>query len=193
MNKHLNPDTTPQDSAQILGREFPFRGRLVTVRVDRILLPNGREAVREVVLHPGAVAIVAIPIPGAVLLVRQYRHPAGTSLWEIPAGKLEPGENPLACAQRELEEETGYRASTWTPIRTVYTTPGFADERITLYVASDLRHVRDADDRDVTECAVVTSAQLEQMLEQDEIQDAKTILGLLSAGLVQPTLGDNRP
>ena len=165
-------------------REYAFRGRLLNLRVDRVLLPGGAEATREIVEHPGAVAIVAIPQPGSALLVRQHRQAAGGHLWEIPAGKLEPGEMPLHCAKRELREETGFAAETWREAVTFFTTPGFTDERITLFVASALRPIATAPDRDVTAWRAFDANELRRMLDRGELPDAKTILGLLWAGLL---------
>ena len=153
----MSADTAPSvddgRTRRIVARETPFRGRLITVHVDRLRQPTGDEVVREVVVHPGAVAVVAFPSPESVLLVRQYRHPAERDLWEIPAGKLEPGESPLVCAQRELEEETGHRASAWTPLVTAFTTPGFSTETLALFRADGMaRTERTNEDRDVEDC-----------------------------------------
>jgi ADP-ribose pyrophosphatase len=180
----LKPDSAPSGDVRLLTREYAFRGRLVNLRVDRVRLPGGEEATREVVEHPGAVAIVVVPSPGSAFLVRQHRQPVGDSLWEIPAGKLEPGEAPLHCAKRELREETGLVAATWREALTFFTTPGFSDERITLFVASDLRRVPSPPDLDVETCSPFTDQELARMLERGEIADAKTILGLLWAGLL---------
>jgi ADP-ribose pyrophosphatase len=180
----LKPDSAPSDDVRLLSREYVFRGRLVDLRVDRVQLPGGEEATREVVEHPGAVAIVAVPRPGSAFLVRQHRQAVGGSLWEIPAGKLEPGEASLDCAKRELREETGLAAATWCEALTFFTTPGFSDERISLFVASGLRRVPAAPDVDVETCASFTAEDLGRMLKRGELADAKTILGLLWAGLL---------
>lgn len=194
----MNADTTPSTDGRtprVVARETPFRGRLITVRVDRLQPANGGdEVVREVVVHPGAVAVVALPSPGSVLLVCQYRHPAGRDLWEIPAGKLERGESPLACAQRELEEETGHRASAWTPLVTAFTTPGFSTETLALFRADGLaRTERVAEDRDVDDCREFSVQQLQQMLGRGDLVDAKTLLGLLWSGLLRGTPGSVTP
>jgi ADP-ribose pyrophosphatase len=189
----LKPDTPPSaepPAAHVLDRDWTFRGRLISVHVDRLRLPDGREVVREVVAHPGAVAIVALPSPDSAILVRQYRHPAEADLWEIPAGKIEAGESPLRCAQRELEEETGRRAATWTALPVVFTTPGFTNERIFLFAATDLERSGDAPpdpDRDVVSCAIFQTQTLQRMLETGELLDAKTLLGLLWMGLIDPS------
>lgn len=183
----MKPDSTPPADVRLLAREYAFRGRLLNLRIDRVLLPDGEETTREIVEHPGAVAIVALPQPGSALLVRQHRQAAGVHLWEIPAGKLEPGEIPLHCARRELREETGFEADTWREAITFFTTPGFTDERITLFVASALRPVATAPDRDVTASRAFDADELRRMLDRRELPDAKTIVGLLWARLLDPS------
>ena len=113
--------------------EYVFRGRLISVRVEET-----ERGLREVVEHPGAVAILALNDKGEVLLVRQHRYGAGRELWEIPAGTLEPGESPLRCAQRELWEETGLRARKWRELGKFYTSPGVMDELMHLFLAEEL-------------------------------------------------------
>ncbi|MGE5542270.1 MAG: NUDIX hydrolase [Bacillota bacterium] len=158
-----------------------FSGRVLTLRVDRVRLPGGREVEREVVVHPGASAIVAIDEGGEALLVEQYRYPAGTVLLEIPAGKLDGRETPLECAERELLEETGVSASSWTPLGAVFTTPGFSNEVIHLFLATGLER-RPGAHPDPDEVLSVRRVPLEDaaaMIRQGEIRDAKTIVGLL--------------
>ncbi len=113
--------------------EYVFRGRLISVRVEET-----ERGLREVVDHPGAVAILALNDRGEVLLVRQRRYGAGTALWEIPAGTLEPGESPFQCAQRELWEETGLRAKRWRKLGAFYTSPGILTELMHLFLAEEL-------------------------------------------------------
>lgn len=108
-----------------------FEGKIINLRVDEVKLPNGKVTTREIVEHPGGVSIVAVNEEGKILLVKQYRKPAEESLLEIPAGKLEKGEDPLICAKRELLEETGYEASFIKHLITFYTTPGFSNEKCT--------------------------------------------------------------
>ena len=155
-----------------------FRGRLLDVFVDTLERPDGSRTAREIVAHPGAAAIVPVLPDGKVLLVRQYRHAVGSDLWEIPAGKLEPGEDPLACAQRELQEETGYAAETWTRVLSFYTSPGFSDERIVLFRASRLRPVAAIDDGEIAERYARSIDEIERMIRASEITDAKTILAV---------------
>ncbi|MGE5485204.1 MAG: NUDIX hydrolase [Ignavibacteriales bacterium] len=160
-----------------------FSGRVLTLRVDRVQLPGGREAERELVIHPGASAVVAVDGAGEVLLVEQYRYPAGTVLLEIPAGKLDGHETPVECARRELLEETGTSAASWTPLGAVFTTPGFSNEVIHLFLATGLEHCPGAQP-DADEVLRVRRVPVEDavgMIRRGEIRDAKTIVGLLRA------------
>jgi ADP-ribose pyrophosphatase len=126
----------------VLASDTLARGRLVTVRTDKVRMPGGNLAERDVVLHPGAVAVLALDETGQVLLIRQYRHPVSKLLWEIPAGLRDvAGEPLLATAQRELLEEAGYRARTWRVLADYYSSPGFTDERLRIFLARDLELV----------------------------------------------------
>ncbi|RDV82108.1 NUDIX domain-containing protein [Ammonifex thiophilus] len=163
-----------------LKSETVFQGRILRVRVDTVLLPDGRTSTREVVEYSGAVAIVPLTAEGDVIMVRQYRYPVGRELLEIPAGKIEEGEEPEACAQRELEEETGFIARTWKHLASFYSTPGFTSEKMHLFLAQDLYQGRKSPDRD--EFLRVERLPLSQALElvrKGEIVDAKSICGLL--------------
>ena len=137
MNLKDIPEEWPVvDSAELL------RGRLVTVRSDKVRMPDSQVAEREVVIHPGAVAVLALDDAGQVLLIRQYRHPVGRLLWEIPAGLRDvTGEPPLATARRELLEEAGYRARDWRVLADYYSSPGFSTERLRVFLARDLELV----------------------------------------------------
>jgi ADP-ribose pyrophosphatase len=123
---------------KFVASEEVFHGRLLKVRRDKVVLPNGVETTRELIRHPGAVAIVPVLEDGSIVFVKQYRYPVGTVLYELPAGKLEPGEDPDACAPRELSEETGYDAARLEYLTSIVTTPGFTDEVIHLYKATGL-------------------------------------------------------
>ena len=124
----------------------PFRGRLVTVRTDEVRMPDNVVAERDVVIHPGAVAVLALDDAGQVLLIRQYRHPVSRLLWEIPAGLRDvSGEPPWATARRELLEEAGYRALDWRVLADYYTSPGFSTERLRVFLARDLEFVPEAE------------------------------------------------
>ena len=156
------------------------RGRSFSFKTDRVRLGNGRETMREIVDHPGAVAIVAVD-GDELVLVRQYRYAAGRTLLEIPAGTLEPGEDPYGCAVRELQEETGYAASAWTRLLSCYMAPGYSSEIIHFYVAEGLSLVGVQPEED--ESITVERRgfnQVVEMIEGNEIMDAKTITGVLS-------------
>jgi 8-oxo-dGDP phosphatase len=123
-----------------------FRGRLVTVRTDKVRMPDNQVAERDVVIHPGAVAVLALDNAQQVLLIRQYRHPVGRLLWEIPAGLRDvSAEPPWATARRELLEEAGYRAGDWRVLADYYTSPGFSTERLRVFLARDLEFVPEAE------------------------------------------------
>lgn len=158
-----------------------FEGRVVSLRVDDVRLPNGRETKREVVEHKGAVGIVPVLPDNRVVLVRQWRHAVGEELLEIPAGTLEPGEDPAACAHRELVEETGYRAGRLEPIASFYTSPGFTDERLHLFVATDLERAETAPEEDeLIEAVVLPWGKAMAMCRDGRIVDGKTLLGLVA-------------
>jgi 8-oxo-dGDP phosphatase len=126
----------------VVASDTLVRGRLVTVRTDKVRMPGGNLAERDVVLHPGAVAVLALDDTGQVLLIRQYRHPVSKLLWEIPAGLRDvTGEPLLATAQRELLEEAGYRARDWRVLADYYSSPGFTNERLRIFLARDLELV----------------------------------------------------
>jgi ADP-ribose pyrophosphatase len=146
--------------------------------VDRFRLPDGSISEQDVVLHPGAAAVLPVLRNGRTLLVRQHRYAVGKSLWEIPAGKLEPDEVPLECARRELREETGHDAPVWEDLASFYTSPGFTDERMTLFLAQDAFPVAPGIDTEIAACRAFGLTEILCLLEDDEIEDAKTILGL---------------
>jgi len=161
------------------GSRRAFEGGLISVRVDTVRLGSGREATREVVEHPGAVGILAWD--GARLaLVRQWRHPAGGPLLEIPAGTLDPGEEPLATARRELAEECALAANHWEAGPSFYTAPGFCTERLSLYLATELRpaSVTPPDDEEL-ELSWATLEEALAALDAGAIADAKTVAGVL--------------
>jgi ADP-ribose pyrophosphatase len=166
--------------AKVLKQEMVFNGGHVKVRVDRVIEPSGHEATREIVVHPGAVCIVARPTDGEVILIRQYRHATGGELLEIPAGGLDPDEAPLDAARRELEEETGFLAANIERRGGFWSTPGFTTEYMWLFEATGLTKTQTHPDEDeVIETEVVKIAEALRMIEDGRIQDAKTILGLL--------------
>lgn len=162
-------------------------GRIVHLDVDTVRFPNGSTGTIELFRHPGASAVVPFLSDPAgedpqLLLIRQYRYAAGGYLWEIPAGRLDPGENPAVCAARELEEETGCTAERVERLTTILTTPGFCDEQIHLFIATGLtrgEHRREADE--FLEVETVPLSRALAMIERGEIRDSKTVCGLLYA------------
>lgn len=165
-----------------LSQSTAFQGRLLRLRVDEALLPDGTTAGREVVEHPGGVGILALTEDEKVLLVRQFRYPYGEILTEIPAGKRDPGEDPLTTGKRELEEETGYQAGYYTPLGKVYPSPGYCDEIIYLYLATDLTPTAAHPDED--EFLEVEKRDLSLLVQQvlnGDITDAKTQIAVLKA------------
>lgn len=156
-----------------------YRGRVVHLRLEDVELPNRERVTLEIVRHPGAAAIVAVDEDEQVVLIRQFRHAVGGFIWEIPAGVLEADEPPLDCARRELEEETGLRAADWVHLGSVFTAPGFCDERIQLFLARGLSPCQQRLERD--EVLTVSRHSLTgslQMIAAGEICDAKSVAGL---------------
>jgi ADP-ribose pyrophosphatase len=154
-------------------------GRHFSFLQDEVELPNGLKTYRDIVRHPGAVAIVPVLPDGRVVLVRQYRYAAGKPLLEIPAGTLEEGEDPLECARRELIEETGYEASELTAILSCYMAPGYSDEVIHFFEAGGLREVGISPEEDESiEVEVSELGEIIRMIEENIIEDAKTIIGI---------------
>lgn len=157
-----------------------FQGKVIEVRVDTVRLPNGRMSTREIVEHRGAVCLVPIDAQGNVLMVRQYRKAVDATLLEVPAGTLERGEEVLACAQRELQEETGFAAGRLEPLATFYTTPGFSNEVIYAFLATDLRPGALAPEEDEgISVEPVPLGRVHQMIRSGDIKDAKSIAALL--------------
>ncbi len=164
---------------KFVASEEVFHGRLLKVRRDQVVLPNGVETTRELIRHPGALAIVPVLEDGSIVFVKQYRYPVGTVLYEIPAGKLEPGEDPAACAPRELSEETGYDADRLDYLTSIVTTPGFTDEVIHLYKATGLTmHSQHPDADEFINVVRFTPAQVRQLILDHSIYDSKTLAAL---------------
>jgi len=165
-----------------IASERIYEGRILNLRRDRVRLPNGREAGREVVEHSGAVAIIALDDDQHIYLVRQYRYPINQVTLEIPAGKLDAGEEPAACARRELAEEVGLAAARWQPLLTFYSTPGFSDEIMHLFLATGLQpHREKADDDEFIEIVRIPLTEAATMALRGGIQDAKSIAGIMAA------------
>jgi ADP-ribose pyrophosphatase len=169
-----------------------YEGRVLSLRVDEIDAYHGdRKRKIEVVEHAGGVAIVAQPTPSTIVLVKQYRHPVERDLWEVPAGMIERGEPPLETAKRELIEETGYRAERWRALWSMYTTPGFCEERIHLFVAEGLSEGESApEDDERFDVRVWNVEEAWGLVERDQLRDAKTQIALAWArsqlGLLRP-------
>jgi len=171
-----------EGAAERLSSRTVFAGRRIQVRVDRLRLPGGRQHDFEMIHHPGAAAVVPLLATGEVLLLRQYRYATGGWLLEIPAGTLSPGETPEECAARELQEETGFQAAALQPLGWIWTTPGFTDERIWLYLATGLSAGRQAlDDDEMLTLARMPLVQAVTMAAGGEIVDGKSVAALLRA------------
>lgn len=162
--------------------ESIFEGKIFSVRKDTVELQNGHHSSREVVDHPGGVGIVAITDDNEVILVRQYRYPMELEILEIPAGKLEIGEDPYECAVRELSEETGYSAGKVVDLGAIYPSPGFCRETLYLYLALDLKEGKmHLDDNELLCVEKHDLNKLYDMIMKNEICDAKTVVGVLKA------------
>ena len=162
-------------------RELAYEGRSISVWVEQAELPGGRLVPLDIVRHPGASAVVPFESDRDVLLIRQFRHAAGGTIWEVPAGKLD-GDAPALCAARELEEEAGRRAGRLVPLTTIWTTPGFTDERIHLFAAFDLEeipHRREEDE--VIEVVRMSLDDALGLVWSGELADAKSALALVHA------------
>jgi ADP-ribose pyrophosphatase len=169
----------------LVATERLYTGRIVNLDLDTVGFPDGSTGTLEMLRHPGASAVVPfLDDPRAddprIILIRQFRHAAEGFLWEIPAGRLDPGEEPEACARRELREETGYSAADCRRLVTIHTTPGFTDERIHLFMATGLRagdHAREADE--FVEVHETRWSEALRLVENGEVSDAKTLTALL--------------
>ena len=167
-----------------------YKGRIINFNLETVTLPNGATVELEVIHHPGAAAVVPLKDARTVLLIRQYRHAVGGYIYEIPAGKLHPGEDPRVCAQRELEEEIGYKAGQLDHVVSAYTTPGFTDEVIHIYKATQLQKGKqNLGDDEVLALAEFPLERTIAMIREGVIKDAKTIVGLQCAYLM--VLGEN--
>lgn len=164
-----------------LSSEYVFRGKVIDVKRDDILVSNGHKSIREVVEHSGGVTILAIK-ENKILAVKQFRYPIKTTSIELPAGKLEKGENPDLAAKRELEEETGYIAKTWKSLGHIFTSVGFCDEKLYLYLATDLEYKQiNPDEDEIIECEEYSIKEFYNMIDNGTISDAKTLCALLRA------------
>lgn len=176
------PDASEPEPPVVLASELGYAGKHLHIRRDRVRLPTGRDTVREVLEHPGAVAILPLTTDGRLLLIRQYHHPIGQSLLGIPAGTMEPNEDPADTARRELEEETGYTAGHLTRLASYFTSPGYTSEEMILYRADDCRPMGGAPNPDeLIRLAAVPLGDLPRLIApgQTTIRDAKTLIALL--------------
>lgn len=177
--------TDEQQFEKTLSSTEIFKGSVIRVRVDEAELPSGLHCKREVVEHPGGVVVLATLPNGKILLVKQFRYPLGHVLYELPAGKLDPGESPLTSIKRELEEETGYTADYWEEITHIYTSPGFCNERLTIFKATGLRlsETPRREEDEFIQVLEVTREELQDMIRDRRLVDAKSICAL---GLIAP-------
>ncbi|MBI5975333.1 NUDIX hydrolase [Staphylococcus canis] len=160
-----------------LSIETIYSGKIIEVERHKVTLPNEKTSYREVVKHNGAVAICALTPDQKVILVKQYRKPMEKVLLEIPAGKLEPNENPEDAAKRELEEETGYKTEHLVKIGEVYGTPGFSNEKITIYFTEDLQKgTLNLDEDEFVESVYYSIDEIKNAVHNNEIEDAKTLI-----------------
>jgi ADP-ribose pyrophosphatase len=165
-----------------VGSKAVFDGRVFSVRVDNILLPGGKPATREMVLHNGGASVVALDHDENIYLVRQWRHPFHTELLELPAGKLGPGEDPRDCAARELREETGMAAGKLIPLGQYMATPAYCSEVLHIYLALDLEKSQQClDEGEFLEVVKIPFQEAFEMVISGEIKDAKTQVGILKA------------
>ncbi|MFA6075972.1 MAG: NUDIX hydrolase [Negativicutes bacterium] len=168
-----------------LNGETLFEGKILTLQHDDVELPNGNCAKREIVRHPGAVAVVPVLPNGDIVMVRQFRYPICKAILEIPAGKLDCGEQPEQCALRELEEETGYTGSVRKLIA-IHTTPGFSDELIHLYIAENLHFKKQCLDEDeFVNVEILSRSKLRELIKSGELSDAKSLVALMLIGIME--------
>jgi len=157
-----------------------YQGKFLTMKRDLVRLPDGKQASREYVVHPGAVMVVAILPDDRLVMERQFRYPVGQTMIEFPAGKLDPGEGGLACAQRELWEETGYKATRWAKAGVMHPVIGYATEFIEVWFAQGLTlHARHLDEGEFLDVYAATLQELEAGFRDGSLTDAKTIVGMM--------------
>lgn len=175
------PDRKPgKPAVKILSSEKTYQGPVFGVRRDVVIEPGGKQTTREVVTHPGSVVVLPVFSDGRILLIRQYRHATRMYLWELVAGRMDPGESERQAAARELVEETGYTAGRFRVFLDLFPTPGFLEERMYILTAENLTAgvAQPEEDEQITAKAFRRS-ELERMIEKNELRDAKTIAGLL--------------
>jgi ADP-ribose pyrophosphatase len=183
-HKHL-PTAPPTDTERLVETTIDampiYQGRVISLRKDRVNLSTGIEGTREVVTHPGGAVVLPILDDGRIIFVQQYRYALGHTLLELPAGKVDPGEDPLTTVQRELGEETGFTAQHWTSLGAIYTSPGFCNEKLWLYKAHGLSpmdvHIEDA--HELIDVFTLSLSEAHQLIRDGHIVDAKTMSALL--------------
>lgn len=167
-------------AAKILKSEMVYEGPVFGVRRDEVLEPGGVQTTREVITHPGSVVVLPVLDDGRVVMIRQYRHATRQYLWELVAGRKEPGETPKRAAARELLEETGYRAKRFTVFLDVFPTPGFLEERMFILLAEGLTEGKAQPEEDEKiEVRAYRLSELKQMIHRGKLRDAKSIAGVL--------------
>lgn len=168
---------------KVIKSETLFRGKVFDLQVDQIEYNSGNPGVREIAIHPGGAVVVPIKNDGKIVFVKQFRYPLQKVLLELPAGKLEVGEDPMKCAVRELEEETGYKAEEITKLGAIYTTPGFCTEVLHIYLAKGLtpgNHNREEGEHGM-EVLELTREEIEEKIKNGDLVDAKSLSGILMA------------
>ena len=186
MNNNINNKRELNSETELfektISSKLIFSGSVLNLYFDEIMLPNSKKATREKVKHPGAVAVVPVNKKNEIILVKQYRYPVERVLIEIPAGKLGRNENPIDCARRELHEEAGAIDGKLKHLVTIFTSPGFSDEKMEIYMATDFIETKNSPDHDeflkVIKVDIKSSI---EMIKKGEITDAKTIIGILFA------------
>ena len=167
---------------KMVSSRIGYEGKLLTLKEDKVLLPDGTTATREYVLHQGASMVIPLFGDGSVLLERQFRYPLNTHFLELPAGKIDLGEEPLTTAQRELLEETGYTAADWRHLTTLYPCVGYSNERLELFIARGLKHEgHPGEEGEFLECVQMGLDEALELVAGGEINEPKTIVGLLWA------------
>ncbi|MCJ0979407.1 NUDIX hydrolase [Rhodococcus sp. ARC_M12] len=180
-----------------LDSSVPYSGAILALRLDQVAMPNGRQAEREVIEHHGAVGILAVDDQDRVAMIEQYRHPIGRRLWELPAGLLDaPGEQPVLAAQRELAEETGLAAQTWSVLVDVLASPGFTDEAVRIFLAQDLTEVDRPEAHDEEADIKLSYVPLDEAVRRalsGEIVNASAVAGVLAFAAARAAGTELRP
>jgi ADP-ribose pyrophosphatase len=174
----MNEDNSLEN--KFLSSTYIYKGKIIKLRQDKVKLPDGKETTREIIEHPGAVVILALTDDQKIIMIRQFRVAANEVLWELPAGKVEDGEDLVRCAKRELEEETGYYPRKIKKLLSFFSTPGFCNERLTLFLAEDLEErSKNEDDDEFIQVKSLKISEVLKMIKGNVIKDAKTIIGIL--------------